>query len=294
MPSSVNVPSSTSSAIRSRAVSFPASCWRAIFSSPPPSRARARRSCRSSASVRRRLAVGWSSALTSGRRGGRAPTLPHRPCRSAAIQPASRSATNAGWLRCGACPMPSISTIARRPAPPRAAARRARPGMIRSAVPHTTSTGIRATQSSRSSASTFWPCPSITARTVLRNAPRRPESPSRSSVRTTSSVDARRAPQPRGGERRRQPAPGGDRRPRAERAHHRAGAGERRRPQHRADVGARARRWRSAPAARPAPGSGRRRSSRCRRRASARRPSRARGRARRAGRAACPACPPSE
>jgi hypothetical protein len=37
MPSSTNVPSSISSAIRSRAVSFSRSCCLAIFSSPPPS-----------------------------------------------------------------------------------------------------------------------------------------------------------------------------------------------------------------------------------------------------------------
>ena len=39
--------------MRSRAVSFPASCWRAIRSGPPPSRARARRASRSSTSGRR-------------------------------------------------------------------------------------------------------------------------------------------------------------------------------------------------------------------------------------------------
>ena len=39
MPSSVNVPSSTSRSRRSRAVSLSAACWRAIRSSPPPSRA---------------------------------------------------------------------------------------------------------------------------------------------------------------------------------------------------------------------------------------------------------------
>src|SRR5881392_4052629 len=53
MPSSVHVPSSTSSARRSRAVSLSAACWRAIRSSPPPSIAVARRSCRSSTSGRR-------------------------------------------------------------------------------------------------------------------------------------------------------------------------------------------------------------------------------------------------
>src|SRR4051794_31857218 len=53
MPSSVHVPSSTSSARRSRAVSLSAACWRAIRSSPPPSIALARRSCRSSTSGRR-------------------------------------------------------------------------------------------------------------------------------------------------------------------------------------------------------------------------------------------------
>src|SRR3954447_13536577 len=50
IPSSVK--SSQSSSIRSRAVSLPAACWRAILSSPPPSRALARRSSRSSASGR--------------------------------------------------------------------------------------------------------------------------------------------------------------------------------------------------------------------------------------------------
>ena len=53
MPSSVNVPSSISSASRSRAVSLSAACCLAIFSSPPPSRACARRSCSSSTSGRR-------------------------------------------------------------------------------------------------------------------------------------------------------------------------------------------------------------------------------------------------
>src|SRR4051812_21742876 len=52
MPNSTNVPSSTSSARRSRAVSLSCSCWRAIFSSPPPRRARSRRSWRSSTSDR--------------------------------------------------------------------------------------------------------------------------------------------------------------------------------------------------------------------------------------------------
>src|SRR4051794_12523416 len=48
MPNSQNVPSSISRASRSRAVSLPWSCCLAIFSSPPPSFARARRSARSS------------------------------------------------------------------------------------------------------------------------------------------------------------------------------------------------------------------------------------------------------
>src|SRR5690349_7102181 len=52
MPSSTNVPSSTSRSIRSRAVSFSRSCCLAIFSSPPPSLATRRRSCRSSTSGR--------------------------------------------------------------------------------------------------------------------------------------------------------------------------------------------------------------------------------------------------
>ena len=77
IPSSVNVPSSISSAIRSRAVSLPASCWRAIRSSPPPSRARARRSCRSSASERRRLVVS-GSALKGGKWDVPLPTLSQR------------------------------------------------------------------------------------------------------------------------------------------------------------------------------------------------------------------------
>src|SRR5215207_3509409 len=45
MPISTKVPSSTSRSIRSRAVSLPRSCCLAIFSSPPPSLALARRSC---------------------------------------------------------------------------------------------------------------------------------------------------------------------------------------------------------------------------------------------------------
>src|SRR6476659_2628353 len=45
MPISTKVPSSTSRSIRSRAVSLPRSCCLAIFSSPPPSFAFARRSC---------------------------------------------------------------------------------------------------------------------------------------------------------------------------------------------------------------------------------------------------------
>ena len=44
MPSSTKLPSSTSSSIRSRAVSLPRSCCLAIFSEPPPSFALARRS----------------------------------------------------------------------------------------------------------------------------------------------------------------------------------------------------------------------------------------------------------
>ena len=50
-----NVPSSTAASSRSRAVSLPGPCCLAIFSSPPPSRACARRSGRSSASGRSRL-----------------------------------------------------------------------------------------------------------------------------------------------------------------------------------------------------------------------------------------------
>src|SRR5215211_6054619 len=50
MPSSTNVPGSTSRSIRSRAVSLPRSCWSAIFSLPPPSFAFSRRACRSSTS----------------------------------------------------------------------------------------------------------------------------------------------------------------------------------------------------------------------------------------------------
>src|SRR5437764_1985321 len=59
MPNSQKVPSSMRSASRSRAVSFPWSCCLAIFSSPPPSFARSRRSARSSTSGRSRL-VGCS------------------------------------------------------------------------------------------------------------------------------------------------------------------------------------------------------------------------------------------
>src|SRR3954454_22597213 len=56
IPNSQNVPSSISSARRSRAVSFPCSCSRAILSSPPPSIAFSRRSARSSTSGRSRPA----------------------------------------------------------------------------------------------------------------------------------------------------------------------------------------------------------------------------------------------
>jgi len=52
-PTSVNEPGSTSSAIRSRAVSLPAWCWRTTRSGPPPAWARSRRAARSSASGRR-------------------------------------------------------------------------------------------------------------------------------------------------------------------------------------------------------------------------------------------------
>src|SRR4051794_33735515 len=56
IPNSQNVPSSIKSARRSRAVSFSWPCCFAIFSSPPPSLARSRRSWRSSTSGRSRLA----------------------------------------------------------------------------------------------------------------------------------------------------------------------------------------------------------------------------------------------
>src|SRR3954449_13236666 len=56
MPNSQNVPSSIRSARRSRAVSLSRSCCLAIFSSPPPSFARSRRSASSSTSGRSRLA----------------------------------------------------------------------------------------------------------------------------------------------------------------------------------------------------------------------------------------------
>src|SRR3954464_12652028 len=59
MPNSQNVPSSISRSRRSRAVSLPWSCCLAIFSSPPPSLARSRRSTRSSTSGRSGL-VGCS------------------------------------------------------------------------------------------------------------------------------------------------------------------------------------------------------------------------------------------
>src|SRR6478672_5335777 len=55
-PISKKVPSSISRSRRSRAVSLPRSCCLAIFSSPPPSLARSRRSSRSSTSGRSRLA----------------------------------------------------------------------------------------------------------------------------------------------------------------------------------------------------------------------------------------------
>src|SRR3954467_6436355 len=56
MPNSQKVPSSISRSRRSGAVSLPRSCCLAIFSSPPPSLARSRRSARSSTSGRSRLA----------------------------------------------------------------------------------------------------------------------------------------------------------------------------------------------------------------------------------------------
>src|SRR3954471_20696730 len=66
MPSSVNVPSSMSSASRSRAVSLSCPCCRSIFSGPPPSRAFSRRSWRSSTSERSGgRATSWSGAARS-------------------------------------------------------------------------------------------------------------------------------------------------------------------------------------------------------------------------------------
>src|SRR5947207_3472986 len=62
IPSSMKVPSSISRSSRSRAVSLSCSCWRAIFSSPPPSLACSRRSCRSSTSDRREGRATNSSA----------------------------------------------------------------------------------------------------------------------------------------------------------------------------------------------------------------------------------------
>src|SRR3954454_10051412 len=59
MPSSVYSPRSNRSARRSRAVSAPFECWRAIFASPPPSLAFSRRSRRSSTRGRR-MEVGCS------------------------------------------------------------------------------------------------------------------------------------------------------------------------------------------------------------------------------------------
>ena len=58
----MNVPGSTSRSMRSRAVSLSAACCLAIFSSPPPSLALARRSWRSSTSGRR--IEGGASVLT--------------------------------------------------------------------------------------------------------------------------------------------------------------------------------------------------------------------------------------
>ena len=79
MPSSVNVPSSISSASRSRAVSLSCSCWRAIRSSPPPSRACSRRSCRSSTSERSGgRATSVSAAARSVRHARPAQVVEHR------------------------------------------------------------------------------------------------------------------------------------------------------------------------------------------------------------------------
>src|SRR4051794_11062147 len=61
-PSSTNVPSSISSARRSRAVSLSRACWAAILSSPPPSLICSRRARRSSARGRRRLVARTSTS----------------------------------------------------------------------------------------------------------------------------------------------------------------------------------------------------------------------------------------
>ena len=84
MPSSVNVPSSSSRSSRSRAVSFSCACWRAIRSSPPPSLALARRSCRSS---------------TRGRSIGAAT---YRPCRASEPSSSTCSPRCSTRGRCGA------------------------------------------------------------------------------------------------------------------------------------------------------------------------------------------------
>ena len=91
MPSSVNVPSSISSASRSRAVSLSAACCAAIFSSPPPSRACARRSCRSSTSGRRMLGAS--------RRSRGSCDAPY--CRSAPRRPRRRPASSLGRSSAG-------------------------------------------------------------------------------------------------------------------------------------------------------------------------------------------------
>src|SRR6476619_4096149 len=61
MPSSANVPSSIRRSRRSRAVSLSCACWRATRSSPPPSFAFARRSCRSSTSGR---SIDWGLVVS--------------------------------------------------------------------------------------------------------------------------------------------------------------------------------------------------------------------------------------
>src|SRR3954469_13215621 len=87
IPSSVHVPGSIRRSSRSRAVSLSCSCWRAIFSSPPPSRALARRA--SSSSTSERIGGRATSVSAEARAGG---------CRSAVATEVGRATSHSTGL----------------------------------------------------------------------------------------------------------------------------------------------------------------------------------------------------